>query len=95
MSETALLNPYASHYMMPFASFIISTRTPMGPSFERLAGGGLPVRVWGYPCPSCQSFVCAVGLRSLPEDAIVRVGFPLIVPDLILVPFGLSVLVPP
>jgi hypothetical protein len=49
MSETALLNPYTSHYMMSFASFIITTRTPMGPSSERLADDTLPARDTGLP----------------------------------------------
>jgi hypothetical protein len=47
MSETALLNLYAPHYMLPFASFIISTRTHMGPSFEQLADDALPARDTG------------------------------------------------
>jgi hypothetical protein len=53
MSETALLNPYAPHYMMPFASFIISTRSPLGPSSDRLAGDALPAKDTGLPlsCP--------------------------------------------
>jgi hypothetical protein len=56
MSETALLNPYAPHYMMPFASFIISARTPLGPSFERLAGDNLPARDPGLPLSCMLTF---------------------------------------
>jgi hypothetical protein len=49
MSETALLNPYALHYRTPFASFIISTRSPLGPSSDRLAGYMPPARDTGLP----------------------------------------------
>jgi hypothetical protein len=64
----------------------------MSPSLERLAGDILLARDTGLPLSIMSILgVCAVGLRRLPEDTIVRVGSPLIVPNLILVPFRNSV----
>ena len=88
ISGTAPLNLYVLHYIAPFASSIISTRTPMSSSYERLAGDTLPARDTGLP-QSClvNPFSCAVGLHCLPRDTIVRVGSPLIVPNQISLPF--------
>jgi hypothetical protein len=58
MSKSALLNRYTLHYRTPFASFIISTRTPMGSSFEQLAGN--PAKDTGLLKSSLVNPYCAL-----------------------------------
>ena len=83
------------HYTLPFASPTISHRTPLGPSYDRLADGILPAGDSDVTSgPVLLTFHVCLRFALSAGGIIVHAGPPLIGARAVPLPFGQSVSVP-